>query len=54
VRCKPNYAAAYTELAELLHQSGQDVEALAQVRQALQLNPADARARQLLEKLEHK
>jgi tetratricopeptide (TPR) repeat protein len=52
VRCKPDYAAAHMELAELLHQTHQDAEALEQVRQTLQLNPRDERAKHLRAKLE--
>lgn len=52
VRCKPDYAAAHTALAELLLQTHQDAEALKEARQALQLNPADERAKQLREKIE--
>ena len=47
---KPNSTAARMELAELLLQTHQDAEALEQIRQTLQLNPADARAKKLLEK----
>lgn len=47
IRCKPDFAVAYVELAELLHQNKCHAEALDRVGQALQINPADERAKQL-------
>ena len=54
VHYKPDYSALHVELAELLHQTQQDKEAIEEIRQALQLNPDDERAKQLRDKLETK
>jgi tetratricopeptide (TPR) repeat protein len=49
VRCKPDFADAHAELGELLLQDGRRAEAAEHLRQALALNPALPKARQLLE-----
>ena len=49
LNCKPNYLEAHLDLGELLSQHGQTAEALQHLREAAQLNPKSARAKQLLE-----
>jgi tetratricopeptide (TPR) repeat protein len=50
VRCKPDFADAHAELGELLlHDQGSRTEALEHLREALELNPALAKPRKLLE-----
>jgi tetratricopeptide (TPR) repeat protein len=51
VLCKPNYSDAHRDLGDMLAQKGQLAESLAHLRYALQLNPADPRAKKLLEQV---
>ena len=51
LRLDPNYVPSYTALAELLSRRGEREEAKRLLGQALELNPADARAKTLLERL---
>jgi tetratricopeptide (TPR) repeat protein len=51
VRHKPHFGAAHRELGALLAERGQKAEAREQLRQAVDLDPRDAEARRLLERL---
>jgi tetratricopeptide (TPR) repeat protein len=51
LRCRPHFADAHTNLGDLLLQDGQADEARTHLRHAVELNPADERARKLLETL---
>jgi len=50
IRCSPNLIDPYITLADLLSQSGQKADALFYLHRALELNPADERAKVLLER----
>jgi tetratricopeptide (TPR) repeat protein len=52
--CKPDYVPAHVNLGELLAQKGQTAEALVHLRHAVQLDPADSRARRLLEQAQNR
>ena len=51
LRFKPNYPQAQLDLGILLAQGGQAIPALVHLRCALELDPANARARKLLEQI---
>src|SRR5262245_34994620 len=51
VRYGPQQADAHREFGELLAREGRTDEAVTQLRQALQLQPGDAKAKELLEKI---
>jgi tetratricopeptide (TPR) repeat protein len=51
IRCTPNFIEPYITLADLLSQSGQKEEALFFLNRALELNPADERAKVLSERV---
>lgn len=51
VRYRPNFAACHRDLAFLLAEQGATAEALLHVQEAVRLNPTDAQAKKLQEKL---
>ena len=48
---KPNYSDAHRDLGDMLAQKGQLAESVVHLRYALQLNPADPRAKKLFEQV---
>jgi tetratricopeptide (TPR) repeat protein len=52
LNCKPNHIAAHLDLAEVLVQEGRNAEAIAHARYAADLNPAEPRAKKLLEQMQ--
>jgi tetratricopeptide (TPR) repeat protein len=52
LNCKPNHIAAHLDLAEVLIQEGRKSEAIAHARYAAEINPAEPRARRLLDQLQ--
>jgi Flp pilus assembly protein TadD len=51
VRLRPNFTDAHLNLADLLAQEGKNAEARSHAQIALELSPANERARNLLKKL---
>jgi Flp pilus assembly protein TadD len=51
VRCKPHFGPANRKLGELLIELGDRDEAREHLQQAVELDPADAEARKMLERL---
>lgn len=52
LRCKPDYAQAHAGLGELLSAQQRNVEAIGHLKQAVELNPSDAHAAKLLERIQ--
>ena len=51
MRYRPNFAGCHRDLGYLLVENGAAKEALIHLQQAVRLNPADAQAKTLLERL---
>jgi tetratricopeptide (TPR) repeat protein len=52
VRCRPYLAEAHQYLGELLAQAGKPAEAMEHLRSAIDLDPADRKSKELLERLQ--